>query len=148
METRYVLLNLRKQSGLSQEQMAERIMVTWQAVSRWENGDTVPGVDTLRIISKEFDLSINTLLGSPRKLFCQCCGMPLDEDASIDKDSDGCFDEDYCKWCYENGEFAYPSMESLMDFSVPHMAAMHQINKEDIRQGLKQQLPKLKHWQK
>lgn len=36
-------------------------MVTRQAVSRWENGDTVPNTDTLKLLSKEFDVSINTL---------------------------------------------------------------------------------------
>ncbi len=148
METKDILLNLRKQSGLSQEQMAERIMVTRQAVSRWENGETVPGVDTLRIISKEFDVSINTLLGSPRKLICQCCGMPLYEDSVISKDVDEFFNEDYCKWCYTNGEFVYPSMEDLIDFLAPSMASTHHMREEDVRKGLEEQLPKLKHWQK
>ena len=41
-------------------------------------GDTVPNTDTLKLLSKEFDVSINTLLGDPRKLICQCCGMPID----------------------------------------------------------------------
>ena len=41
-------------------------------------GDTVPSTDTLKLLSKEFDVSINTILGEPRKLICQCCGMPID----------------------------------------------------------------------
>ena len=44
---------------------------TRQAVSRWKNGDTIPKTDTLKLLSKEFDVSINTLLGEPRKLICQ-----------------------------------------------------------------------------
>ena len=65
MEIREVLKNLREKNHLTQDQMAERVMVTRQAVSRWENGDTQPNTETLKLLSKEFDVSINTLLGSP-----------------------------------------------------------------------------------
>ncbi|WP_270475876.1 helix-turn-helix transcriptional regulator [Coprococcus sp. AF51-11b1] len=77
METKNVILKLRTERGMSQDELADKIMVTRQAVSRWENGDTVPNTDTLKLLSKEFDVSINTLLGEPRKLICQCCGMPI-----------------------------------------------------------------------
>ena len=88
METKDVILQLRTQKGLSQDELAERILVTRQAVSRWENGETVPNTETLKLLSKEFDVSINTLLGTPRQLVCQCCGMPL-EDAIISHNKDG-----------------------------------------------------------
>lgn len=39
METRNVILELRTQRGMSQDELAEKVMVTRQAVSRWENGD-------------------------------------------------------------------------------------------------------------
>lgn len=74
METKNIILKLRMQKGLSQDELAEKIRVTRQAVSRWENGETVPNTETLKLLSKEFDVSINTLLGEPRKLICQCCG--------------------------------------------------------------------------
>lgn len=32
-----------------------------------------------------FNISINTLLGSPQKLICQCCGMPLDDDTMLEE---------------------------------------------------------------
>ena len=66
-----VILELRTKQGLSQDELAEKIMVTRQAVSRWENGETVPNTDTLKLLSKVFDVSINTLLGQPRRLICQ-----------------------------------------------------------------------------
>ncbi|MBS6560405.1 MAG: zinc ribbon domain-containing protein [Clostridiales bacterium] len=50
---------------------------------------------------------MNTLLGSPRKLVCQCCGMPLSEDNLISRESDGIYNEDYCRWCYIDGKFVY-----------------------------------------
>ena len=90
METKDVIFELRTKNGLSQDELAEKIFVTRQAVSRWETGETVPNTETLKLLSKLFDVSINTLLGSPRKLICQCCGMPLD-DSSISKEPDGAF---------------------------------------------------------
>lgn len=120
METKNVILELRVKNGLSQEELAEKIYVTRQAVSRWENGETVPNIATLKLLSRLFDVSINTLLGSPRKLICQCCGMPL-EDETISREPNGEFNEEYCKWCYNEGKFAYTSLEQLTDFLVEHM---------------------------
>lgn len=110
MQTKEVLFELRKKYGLSQDELAEKVYVTRQAVSRWENGETIPNTETLKLLSNLFDVSINTLLGSPRKLICQCCGMPLD-DSTISKEIDGTFNEDYCKWCYVDGKFTYSNME-------------------------------------
>ena len=42
METKNIILKLRTGRGMSQDELADKIMVTRQAVSRWENGDTVP----------------------------------------------------------------------------------------------------------
>ena len=69
METREILLKLRARQGLSQEELAQKVYVTRQAVSRWETGETVPNPETLKLLSRLFDVSINTLLGSPRQLF-------------------------------------------------------------------------------
>lgn len=104
METKDVILALRTQKGLSQEELAEKVFVTRQAVSRWENGETVPNTETLKLLSVFWGVSINTLLGSPRELVCACCGMPLG-DGSISREKDGCFNEDFCKWCYADGEY-------------------------------------------
>ena len=104
METKDVIYELRMKKGLSQEELAEKIFVTRQAVSRWETGETIPNTETLKLLSQLFNVSINTLLGSPRKLICQCCGMPL-EDCNISKETDGNFNEGYCKWCYVDGEY-------------------------------------------
>ena len=145
METKDIISELRVKSGLSQEQLAGKLYVTRQAVSRWETGETVPNTETLKLLSKLFDVSINTLLGSPRKLICQCCGMPLD-DASISKEPDGAFNEDYCKWCYTDGKFVYTSLEELTVFLVEHMANENW-PAQQARTYFEEQLPKLKHWQ-
>lgn len=145
METKDIILELRTKNGFSQDALAEKVLVTRQAVSRWENGETVPNTETLKLLSKLFNVSINTLLGSPRKLICQCCGMPLD-DTSISKEPDETFNEDYCQWCYADGKFVYTSLEELTDFLVGHMANENW-PPEQARAFFEAQLPKLRHWQ-
>ena len=146
MDTKQVILELRTQKGMSQDELAEKVFVSRQAVSRWENGETVPNTETLKLLSKVFDVSINTLLGSPRQLICQCCGMPLEDDAIISRDSDGSLNEDYCKWCYANGKFAYQSKESLLDYLVANMPNPDNADEETRRNQFDLYLSQLKHW--
>lgn len=144
METKDIILQLRTQMGLSQDALAEKIYVTRQAVSRWENGETIPNVEALKLLSQVFDVSINTLLGSPRQLVCQCCGMPL-EDATTSREPNGAFNEEYCKWCYAGGEFRYTSKEQLIDFCAEHLANENWLA-EQVRAHMEAVVPNLKHW--
>ena len=144
METKDILRSLRTKKGLTQDELAERVLVTRQAVSRWETGETTPGVETLKLISRELDVSINTLLGSPRQLICQCCGMPLD-DTTLSREPDGALNEEYCKWCYTGGEFKYTSKEQLIDFCVDHMSS-ESWPAEQVRAHMEALVPNLKHW--
>lgn len=146
METKDVILELRNKAGLSQDELAEKVYVTRQAVSRWENGETTPNTETLKLLSKLFDVSINTLLGSPRQLICQCCGMPL-EDSIISKETDGIFNEEYCKWCYADGEYTYDNMDDLIEYCAEHMANEH-FSPEQVRAYMKDMLPKLNYWKR
>ncbi|MBR3460653.1 MAG: helix-turn-helix domain-containing protein [Clostridia bacterium] len=146
MDTKDVLRELRGKSGLSQDELAEKVFVTRQAVSRWENGETVPNTEALKLLSKLFDVSINTLLGSPRRLVCQCCGMPL-EDAMIGRDKDGALNEDYCKWCYADGTYTYGDMDELIDVCIPHMVK-EGFTEEQARSYMKQMLPNLDYWKR
>lgn len=148
MDTKDILLQLRTQKGLSQEQLAEQVFVTRQAVSRWETGETTPNTDTLKLLSRLYDVSINTLLGSPRQLICQCCGMPLNEDGLISRETDGAFNEDYCKWCYDGGEFAYKSKDALVDFLMSHMPNPDNVPDETRRAQYDAWLSQLSHWAK
>ena len=144
METKDVILELRTKKGLSQDELAEKVYVTRQAVSRWENGETIPNTETLKLLSGFFDVSINTLLGSPRQLICQCCGMPLD-DSTISKQPDGGFNEEYCKWCYTDGKFTYDNIDDLIAFCVEHMSNENW-SAEQVRGYMADMLPKLNHW--
>ncbi len=144
METKNIIQELRIKSGMSQEELANQIFVTRQAVSRWETGETVPNTETLKLLSELFDVSINTLLGSPRKLICQCCGMPLD-DSVISHEKDGSLNEDYCKWCYSDGKYMYSNMDDLIEVCVKNMVSAEHSEKE-VREYLKSTLPQLDYW--
>ena len=122
MNTKDVIYGLRTKHGLSQDELAEKLFVTRQAVSRWENGETVPNTETLKLLSRLFRVSINTLLGSPRQLICQCCGMPL-EDEILGRDKDGALNEDYCQWCYADGSYTYNDMDELIEVCVPNLVS-------------------------
>lgn len=56
----------RKRQNLTQEQLAERCMVTPQAVSKWENGLTTPDIGLLPLLSEIFNVSCDELLGARR----------------------------------------------------------------------------------
>ncbi len=56
------LYELRKRSGLSQEQLAEELSVSRQAISKWESGSAMPESDKLVAISEYFSVSIDYLL--------------------------------------------------------------------------------------
>jgi len=146
MQTKDVIRELRVKGGLSQDELAEKLYVTRQAVSRWENGETVPNTETLKLLSRFFDVSINTLLGSPRHLICQCCGMPL-EDSIISKETDGDFNEEYCKWCYADGEYTYTSMDDLIDFCAERMSS-ESFPSDRVRSYMKDMLPRLNYWKR
>ncbi len=52
METGNILYELRMKNGLSQDELAQKLFVTRQAVSRWENGETVPNTEALKLLSR------------------------------------------------------------------------------------------------
>ncbi|MBQ8904467.1 MAG: helix-turn-helix transcriptional regulator [Oscillospiraceae bacterium] len=57
--------NFRKNKGLTQEEMAIRLNVVRQTVSKWEKGYSVPDAEMLQKIAELFDTDVSKLLGSP-----------------------------------------------------------------------------------
>ena len=57
---------LRKEKGMTQEQLGERLCVTNKTISRWENGNYMPNIEMLSLLSKEFDVSINEIISGER----------------------------------------------------------------------------------
>ena len=146
MNTKDVLHKLRTRSGLSQDDLAEKVFVTRQAVSRWENGETVPNTETLKLLSKIFNVSINTLLGSPHPLVGQCCGMPLD-DSILGRNRDGSLNEEYGQWSYADGTYTYSDMEELIKICIPQMVKQG-FTEDQAREYMKQKLPTLDYWKR
>ena len=56
------IIKIREENNLTQDEMAEKIFVTRQAISKWEKGVSYPSLDVLRLISKEFKINMNNLL--------------------------------------------------------------------------------------
>ena len=146
METKDIIFELRTKHKMTQDELAEKAFVTRQAVSRWEKGETVPNSETLKLLSKIFNVSINTLLGSPHQLICQCCGMPL-EDSIISHNADGSLNEDYCKWCYADGTYTYSNMDELIEVCVKNMVNEN-FTEEQAHSYMKERLPKLDYWKR
>lgn len=144
MEFKDVFADLRKKAGLSQNEIAEKLFVTRQAVSRWERGETVPEIETLKAISGLFSVSINTLLGFQTDLACQSCGMPITVE-QMGREKDGTPNEHYCKWCWDNGEFCAPgcTMEEMVEYCLPYMPFG---DPESNRSFLMDLLPTLDRW--
>ena len=134
---------LRKQAGLSQSEIAGKLFVTRQAVSRWEQGDTVPEIETLQAISQLFGVTINDLLGYPTDLACQSCGMPVVPE-QMGRHEDGTLNEHYCKWCWDNGAFTRDcTMEEMIEWCLPYMPFG---TPESNRAFLTDLLPTLDRW--
>ena len=56
------LASLRKQHNLTQEELGEKLGVTNKTVSRWENGNYMPDIEMLQLLSQEYGVSINELM--------------------------------------------------------------------------------------
>lgn len=70
--------------------------------------------------------------------------MPLEEEI-LSREPDGTINEDYCRWCYTQGEFVYKDMQSLLDYCASHMAN-EAFPETQVRAYLAQLLPTLAHW--
>jgi len=57
-----IIKKVRKDNNLTQEKFADSLNVTYQAVSKWENGKSIPDISTLQLISKKYNVDINDLL--------------------------------------------------------------------------------------
>jgi len=80
------IVALRKQKSLTQEQLAERLGITFQAVSKWENGNSCPDIGLLPRLAEEFGVTLDTLFGreAPEAETSQTIGdVPWHEDGKL-----------------------------------------------------------------
>ncbi len=143
------ILEIRSERGLTQQDMADRLFVTRQAVSRWETGETAPGLDTLRLIAETFDVPVDRILELPNNNRCESCGMPLADLAFLGTEADGSPARRYCKWCYEDGAYTAPdiTMEEMLNVCVRHMATPESgFTEGKARDYMEKLLPQLDRW--
>ena len=60
-----VLPRLRRERNLTQEDLARKLFITRQAVSRWETGETTPGIDMTKLIATVLNVPVSELLEMP-----------------------------------------------------------------------------------
>lgn len=63
------LKRIRKEKHLTQEQVAQRLNISRQAISRWENDLAMPDIDNLVVLSKLYEVSIEELLGEKETIY-------------------------------------------------------------------------------
>lgn len=83
-----LLVELRKENNLTQQSFAELFHVSFQAVSKWENGESLPDISTLEQISKFYGISMNLLLNGEREEKIEY---------KVDKEIDNSFTTKYVK---------------------------------------------------
>jgi transcriptional regulator with XRE-family HTH domain len=147
MNTAQALKTIRERNNLTQDVMAEKLFVTRQAVSKGETGESIPSTDTLKLISKEFGVSIDDLLGSDRNKICQSCSYPLDNTDELGTNADGTWNTDYCIYCYKDGEWVDPNqtVQGIIDYTVPFMTSPS-MTADEARELLDKWIPTLKRW--
>ena len=83
------------------------------------------------------------------KYVCQSCGMPMDSEEIMGTNTDGSCNNEYCTYCYRNGQFTSPNvtMEEEIEICVPFMKQAG-VEEKEARKMLAEAFPKLKRWRK
>ena len=140
------LARLRRERGLTQEELARRLYITRQAVSRWECGATEPGIDMLKLIARELDVPVTALLDMPEH-YCQSCGMMFTGPGQHGHEADGSEAEDLCRWCYDEGAYTYETtMDEMIEDCAPRMAEAMGWTVDEAASLLGAVLPTLRRW--
>lgn len=92
------LLQLRKERGLSQEELAEKLKVSRQAISKWERGDALPDLENLILLSELYGISLDRLVGrdsapAPDKENVTAPSLETQEDGTVVEEKDGGTDD-------------------------------------------------------
>jgi hypothetical protein len=104
------------------------------------------------MISKKFDISINTLLGQPQELYCQSCAMTLNDADNFGTEKGGELNTDYCIHCYKDGGFTHNrSLEEQVEMNLTFLDEFNVENgsnytEDEARAILRMHLVSLKRW--
>jgi len=148
MQISEIIIKLRKDQGLSQEELAQKLFVTRQAVSKWECDKAFPESDILLRIASEFKIPLCTLMGAPEQRICQSCGMPMNmPDVTDNVISPN--HADYCRYCYGSDGYAREmTMEDMIQGMIDTGSLPSEIFPDDAatRRFLNALLPELERW--
>lgn len=79
---------------------------------------------------------------------CQSCAMPMQDESLYGTNADGSINQDYCKYCYQCGEFLQKvTMDEYIEMMVP-FAAQAGMTGDQMREYCKSVYPTLKRWKK
>lgn len=141
------LSKLRKERGITQEELAAKLYVTRQAVSRWEHGETTPSIDMTKLIARVLEVPISRLLEMPSAPVCQSCGMPIADPSDWGTESDDSASSEYCRHCYHKGSFTYDaSMDDLIESCAPFLVQHSGMTLDEAISLMGALLPSLKRW--
>lgn len=152
MEFQKTILDIRKKNNLTQEELADKLFVTRQAVSRWETGDTIPTIDTLQNIAKIFNIDANILLGFESSPICQSCSMPLNQMYDYGTNLDNTINTEYCSHCFKKGSFTHDrTIDQMVETNLKFLDEFNLENgtsytEKEARSILKAHLATLKRW--
>ena len=140
------LVALRRAHNLTQEELAAKLYVTRQAVSRWERGEVTPGIDMLKLIAAVTGEPLPHLLEMPEH-YCESCGMYLSNPEEFGTDSAGHKTDHYCKWCYDQGRYTYETtMEAMIEDCAPRLAENTGMTLDEAVSLMGAVLPQLERW--
>ena len=140
------LPRLRRERGLTQEELARKLYITRQAISRWERGETEPGIDMIKLIAHELEAPMTELLDMPED-YCQSCGMMFTAPGQHGHEADGTETKDFCRWCYDDGAYTYETtMDDMIEDCAPRMAEAMGWTVDEAASLLGAVLPTLDRW--
>lgn len=144
-----VIAQARAERGLTQEELARKLYVTRQAVSRWENGESSPSIDMTKLLAVTLNIPVTRLLEMPDGPVCQSCGMIMSSQSEYGHNHDGSHSDDYCKWCYDDGSFNKPtrSLEEQIEVSAKGLVDAMGYSLEEAVSLMGVALPTLKRWE-
>lgn len=143
-----IIGSIRADLGITQEQMARKLYVTRQAVSRWETGETEPGIDMIKLICVTFNVPLERFFEMPMEYYCQCCSMPIPTSELHGTEADGSTSASFCKYCYDHGDFTAQNvtMDDFIERTAPMEAAALGISREEAVSLMGTLLPHLERW--
>lgn len=86
-------------------------------------------------------------------VFCQSCGMPLEQAESKGTNADGSLNEEYCAYCFKNGAFTQDmTMDEMIELNLQYIdewnkSSGEQMTVDEARAQLQSFMPTLKRWQ-